>query len=117
MKMKRRIGLLLCCLAVMGMISASVIPVQAAERAVCKHPHFMIVYDAVYRSFSRADGHYNEQGTEYICADCRYTYWTNLHEVKMGDHEWKTIEIPGTDQNGDPILRKRCRICNATKPY
>ena len=29
----------------------------------------------------------------------------------MGDHEWETIEIPGTDQNGDPILRKRCRIC------
>lgn len=117
MKMKRRIGLLLCCLAIMGMFSASVIPVRAEARMGCHHPHFMIVYDAVYRSFSRADGHYKEQGTEYICADCRYTYWTNLHEVKMGDHEWILFKVPGTDDNGNEIWRYRCDICGATKPY
>jgi hypothetical protein len=114
MKRKRRIGLLLCCLAVMGMFSASVIPAQAKAKMGCHHPHFMIVPDADCRSFSKADGHYKEFGTAYICADCKYTYWTNLYQVKMGDHDWYLVS-EGADSNGNIVWRYHCRGCSMLK--
>ncbi|MCI8433913.1 MAG: hypothetical protein HFH83_12140 [Lachnospiraceae bacterium] len=114
MKVKKRIGLLLFCLAIMGMFSVSVIPVQAEARVGCKHPQYMTSYNAVHITYNTPEGHFNEEGTKHVCATCGFTHWTDLHMVKTGEHDWYLVN-EGKDTNGNIVWRYHCRGCLSYK--
>lgn len=82
---KKGIGILMCCLTVMGMLSVSILPVQAAQ---CQHDRFIVGYDVTQSAYVNADGHYEIRGRKYECPNCKYAYWENLYHIKVGDHNW-----------------------------
>lgn len=84
MKLKRKIGIWICCMAVMGMFSVNILPVRAAE---CTHKFYMIQEDVTKYTYQKADGHYEMRGTLCQCP-CGYSWWKNLGGVKVGDHTW-----------------------------
>lgn len=114
--MKKRIGLMVCCLILIGSFAVGVLPVQAAVYAVCKHPHFRLLYGVKYRNVYTTEGHYEDVGTKNICADCGYVWWTNLERVKTGTHNWE-LKCIGTDINGDKVWEYQCAGCGWSKPY
>lgn len=84
--LKKGIGVVMCCLTIMGMFSAGTLPVQAAQG--CKHDRFIVGYDVTQYAYANAAGHYEVRGTKYECPNCKYAYWEDLYHVKVGDHNW-----------------------------
>ena len=83
--MKRRVGILMCCLAVIGMFSVSVLSVQAAA---CTHEHYFLNAGASY-DYINENGHYTATGNKWVCASCgQDSYWTDVYTEKVGDHNY-----------------------------
>ncbi len=83
--LKKGIGVLLCCLAVMGMFSAGTLPVQAAQ---CDHTKFLVGADQRISNYVTKDGHYELWGRKYECPNCKYSYYGDTHGVWIGAHTW-----------------------------
>lgn len=109
MKLKKRIGVLICCLAIIGMFSFIKLPVEAAA---CTHPAFLVGQDVVKESFANADGHFEVRGTGYQCRICQYTYWENLYTVKISNHHYRQL---GIDAYGNPYYSDYCFVCGRHK--
>ena len=86
MKLKRGIGVLLCCLTVMGMFSVSG---MSAEAAQCRHTNLIVGYDAVKDLWVNDEAHFFERGTKYECVNCGYCRLENLH-IDKEPHTWVT---------------------------
>ena len=114
MKMKRKMGTLMCCLIFAGMLYFDLLSAQAAVTATCKHPHYMEVYNARYSYMYDYSGHYERLGTKHVCADCGHVYWTDLRMEWAGDHNWVEVTV-GYDTNGNLIKETRCSVCNWIK--
>lgn len=87
MKWKRSIKMLMCCLAVVGTLSANVL---TAEAAPCTHKFMQMVLDAEKYSYHDANYHYSVCGTHCVCP-CGYECWKDLYEVKSF-HSWEIVE-------------------------
>lgn len=113
----RKVGMLVCCLAFMGLFFSSALPVQADTNVYCEHAQYRIVYDAVRGKLFKPEGHFNEIGTKHVCADCGRVYWTDLYQKKYEDHQWSgwvPVNIDGRDvlesyctTSGCPHTRQR----------
>ncbi len=77
---------MLCGMALMGVLSFSMFPVQAAW---CSHEKCYAFYD-VKTYYFEEDGHYGDVGPSYICADCGYQYWDDsaLQYQWVEHHQW-----------------------------
>ena len=96
--LKKGIGILMCCLTVMGMFSVGTLPVQAAQ---CQHDRFIVGYDVPQYAYETAAGHFEVRGRKYECPNCKYAYWEDLYHIKVGDHNWaptKHILADGTSR-------------------
>lgn len=102
MFLKRKIRILICCLAVMGMFSVGIL----AQAAQCTHPRYKDNWDEYHHDFYNANGHYRMFGIKHECATCNYSYWTNLYSVKIGDHEWSLSYV-----NGEWVEGNVCESC------
>lgn len=90
MKIQRKIAVLLCCLAFMGMFSLDVLSAQAA----CSHETCFEFFD--YKTYYyKADGHYGDWGLTHICTSCGYQYWddSTLRYLKIEDHKYLNFEF------------------------
>lgn len=99
MKLKKGIGVLLCCFTVM-MFSVNGLPTKAAQ---CTHPAFIVGYDICKESWETDDYHYEIRGKVYECPNCNYSYWENLHTVRS-NHSWVTVY----DDEGTHLECSKC---------
>lgn len=107
MKIKRSIGILLCCLTVVGTFSVNGL---SAEAVACTHPAFLLgMPDGAKEPYNDVNGHYEIRGTRYDCAKCGYSYWDGLYTVKTGEHLY--APTGATDANGFPVYSDYCAIC------
>ena len=104
MTIKRGIKAVVCCMALMGMLTMDVLPVQAA---ICSHKFRYIIMDDFEGYHYEWDGHFEAYGTAYVCADCGDKYWEDLQYVKFEDHEWELYEVIGTS-DGTLMFRYKC---------
>lgn len=109
MKLRRKISIWICCMAVMGMFSVNILPVRAAE---CTHKFYMIQEDVTKYAYQKADGHYEMRGTLCQCP-CGYSWWENLGGVKVGDHTW--IRAPYKYEDGTITEQLFCNGCGKYK--
>lgn len=78
MNLKRSFRMLMCCLAVVGTLSADVLTTEAA---MCTHPYLQIAMNVYKEEYHDAYYHYIIYGTQYSCP-CGYTYWKDLNKQK-----------------------------------
>lgn len=106
--MKRKIQLLLSCLACCAMLTYGMLSVEAVS---CTHTRCSVLLCAATgRVTFDSAYHYVEYGTQYVCADCGYTYYTdvftekhkhNLERVneKIGEQTYSYFRCTGCNYN------------------
>ncbi len=105
MKLKKGIGELLCCAAVIGMFSLGGLHTKAA---LCDHTYLQMRPD-IYKGFTYdSAGHYDVYGDEGSCPRCGYIRWENVYKVWKSSHRFEQI---GTDAYGKPIYSNQCSAC------
>ena len=91
--MKKRMGILMCFLAVMGILSVNVLPAQAAG---CEHKNFLLDTGGCKYEYHDETGHYEMRCARWVCPVCDYYYWDETwgsYPVKVGDHEFNGFGI------------------------
>ncbi len=77
----------LSCLAVIGMLTCSALPVQAIGPDSCSHPFFELGEDVPTGEYEYLEsGHYEVWGTGHACRKCGYEYFTDTHLVWESEH-------------------------------
>lgn len=78
----------LSCLAGIGMLACSALPVQAIGPDSCPHPFFAVSVDVQTGEYEYLEsGHYEVWGTGHACLRCGYKYFTDTHYVWYSDHQ------------------------------
>lgn len=109
MKWKRGIGVLMCCMTVMGAVSFGGLHTEAAA---CNHTYLQAEAEVYKESSFDSAGHYDVYGDKLSCPRCGYVRWENLHTKRTTGH---TFEIIGTDIYGNPVYSNHCSFCPYTK--
>ncbi len=106
--MRKKISILLCCAAVIGLFSVSAAP---AEAATCSHPYYYTNMGAVKWDINSSQ-HQKWTGTQWVCTTCGYTFWKDLVPEKPQNHEY---QIRGTDIDGNILYYDKCSVCGYTR--
>lgn len=101
MKLKRSIRMLMCCMAVAGMLAVNGLTAEAATP--CKHTFMQEIVGVTYDCYYDANYHYVVSGIHCTCP-CGYECWKNL-ETERSAHTWPSIVIGN----------KRCTVCGYEK--
>lgn len=83
MKLKRGIGVLMCCMTVMGAFSFGGLHTEAA---LCDHSVLQWEPDAYKTSFHDSIFHYEIYGDKSSCPRCGYVRWENEYTRQVGSH-------------------------------
>lgn len=86
MKLKKGIGVSICCLAVMGMFSFGGLHAKAVA---CTHTYLQSQAEMYKESTHDSIGHYDVYGDKHSCPQCGYVRWENLHTKWTGYHVFK----------------------------
>ena len=86
MKLKRGIGVLMCCLTVMGAFSFGGLQTKAAA---CDHTFLLSQPEVFKTSTYDASGHYDVFATKSWCPKCDYVRWENEIKKWTGGHTFK----------------------------
>ncbi len=84
MNVKRGIGVLLCCLTIMGAFSFG--GLQAKAGFGCDHTYLQVRLDMYKTSEYDAVWHYDVYGDEYSCPRCGYIRWENVYRIARNKH-------------------------------
>lgn len=86
MNVKRGIGVLLCCLTIMGAFSFGGLQTKAALG--CDHTYLQVRLDVHKDSEHDSVRHYEVYGDEYSCPRCGYVRWENVYRVQGDEHDF-----------------------------
>lgn len=86
MNVKRGIGVLLCCLTIMGAFSFGGLQTKAALG--CDHTYLMGQPEVYKTSTYDASGHYDVYADKYECPRCGYVRWQNEIMKWTGSHNF-----------------------------
>lgn len=89
MKLKRSIRMLMCCMAVAGMLAVNGLTAEAA--APCKHTFMQSAMNVFKEQGHNLTHHWSICGTQFKCP-CGYEYWEDLYECNREVHTIKTID-------------------------
>lgn len=85
-KLKKGIGVLVCCAAIMGGFSYGGMHTEAA--LICDHTVLQLETGMTRREYHDSTYHYVEYGDKLSCPRCGYEHWENVYTKNEGRHEF-----------------------------
>lgn len=85
--MKRKIGILVCCLAFIGMFSVSALPAKALA---CRHDRLLFNSGGLVYEYHDDTYHYEVRRERWECGVCGYYEWVEGtdYTVNVGEHDF-----------------------------